>query len=49
MILAGVQKGGTTSLYHQLGAHSDVLWVPSKGTHYFDLNYSRGLTWYRSR
>jgi len=49
VILAGVQKGGTTSLYHQLRAHPKVLWVPSKGTHYFDLHYSRGPTWYRSR
>jgi hypothetical protein len=49
VILAGVQKGGTTSLFSQLRVHPNVLWAQSKGSHYFDLEYHRGLDWYRSQ
>jgi len=49
VVLAGVQKGGTTSLYHQLRVHPNVAWCRGKGTHYFDLGYGHSFTWYRSQ
>lgn len=49
VILAGVQKGGTTSLFSQLRVHPNIIWAQSKGSHYFDLEHQRGLDWYRSQ
>jgi hypothetical protein len=47
-ILIGVQRGGTTSLFRALMAHPQVV-RPTfhKGVNYFDLNYHRGMNWYR--
>src|SRR5215469_16849852 len=48
-ILIGAQRCGTTSLFHALTAHPQV--VPPtfrKGVNYFDLNYHRGPRWYRA-
>lgn len=58
-LLIGAKRGGTTSLYRYLAQHPDVLPLfPSprlmplreetKGVHYFDANYFRGRSWYRS-
>ena len=48
-LIIGAQRSGTTSLYNYLLAHPQVMpAVPSKGVHYYDSNYARGLRWYRS-
>lgn len=52
-LVVGTKKGGTTSLMDWLSAHPDVarLFPPfqrRKSPHYFDLNYWRSGTWYRS-
>jgi hypothetical protein len=47
-ILIGAQRCGTTSLFRALMAHPQVV-RPTfhKGVNYFDLNYYRGMDWYR--
>lgn len=48
-LIVGGKRCGSTSLYEYIIRHRSVL--PSrakKGTHYFDVNYPRGLRWYRS-
>lgn len=47
-LIIGTQKGGTTSLYRYLAQHPQVLEASRKEVHYFDINYSKGETWYRS-
>jgi hypothetical protein len=48
-LIIGTQRGGTTSLYRYLQQHPAVLpAVLNKGIHYFDTNFDRGPTWYRS-
>ena len=47
-LICGGQRCGTTSLYRALAAHPAVLKaVLHKGVHYFDLNYARGMSWYK--
>lgn len=48
-LIVGAQRCGTTSLYKTLAQHPDVL-APglTKGVHYFDTDYERGMQWYRS-
>ncbi|MEM6327392.1 MAG: sulfotransferase domain-containing protein [Bacteroidota bacterium] len=46
-LLVGVQKGGTTSLYHALAQHPDVRGVGAKEVFYFDRQFGRGERWYR--
>jgi hypothetical protein len=47
-IMIGAQRSGTTSLFRALMAHPQVV-RPAfhKGINFFDLNYHRGMTWYR--
>jgi len=46
--VAGAQRSGTTSLYRSLMAHPLIEpAVLRKGVNYFDLNYHRGMRWYR--
>jgi hypothetical protein len=47
-LLVGTQRGGTTSLFRSLAEHPGIA-QPNfhKGVHYFDVNYHRGLSWYR--
>jgi hypothetical protein len=47
-VMIGAQRCGTTSLFRALMAHPQVV-RPAfhKGINFFDLNYYRGLTWYR--
>ncbi|RKS72070.1 sulfotransferase domain-containing protein [Actinomadura pelletieri DSM 43383] len=47
-LMVGTQRGGTTSLFRALAAHPAAV-QPNfhKGVHYFDVNYTRGLGWYR--
>jgi hypothetical protein len=47
-IMIGAQRGGTTTLFRMLTAHPQVLSATHrKGVNYFDLNYGRGMRWYR--
>ena len=48
-ILVGAQRCGTTSLFRALMAHPQIA-RPTfyKGINYFDLNYYRGIRWYRA-
>jgi hypothetical protein len=46
-VILGAQKAGTTSLYSYLCRHPQVAPATRKEVHYFDLNFSRGLDWYR--
>jgi Sulfotransferase domain len=47
-IMIGAQRSGTTSLFRALMAHPQVV-RPAfhKGINFFDLNYRRGMAWYR--
>jgi hypothetical protein len=47
-VVIGAQKSGTTSLYSYLTAHPSIVGAATKEVHYFDLNYRRGVDWYRS-
>lgn len=58
-LIIGAKRGGTTSFYYDLTAHPAVLnlYPPplpylktdaTKGTHFFDSNFHRGVSWYRS-
>lgn len=47
-IMIGAQRCGTTSLFRTLLEHPQVRRAPlHKGVNYFDLNYFRGMSWYR--
>ncbi len=48
-LIIGVQKGGTTSLYHYLSQHPQIIPASQKEVHFFDLNFSKGLEWYQSQ
>jgi hypothetical protein len=48
-LIIGTQRGGTTSLYKYLVQHPDVAHALTKELRFFDLNYHRGIDWYRSR
>lgn len=48
-LIIGAQRAGTTSLYRYLAQHPAVgPVVLTKGAHYFDTNYDKGLDWYRA-
>lgn len=47
-LIIGAQKAGTTSLASYLAAHPCVVSPSFKEVHFFDLNYTRGIEWYRS-
>ena len=48
-LIVGAQRCGTTSMYRALSAHPKVRkTVLHKGVHYFDMNYDRGIGWYRA-
>ena len=46
-IIIGAQKAGTTSLFHYLSQHPQVLENKSKEIHFFDKFYDKGPNWYR--
>jgi sulfotransferase family protein len=50
-LVIGAMKGGTTSLYHYLGAHPQVYVPPYKAPEFFveASNWWRGLDWYRKQ
>ncbi|MCB9726333.1 MAG: sulfotransferase, partial [Spirochaetaceae bacterium] len=47
-IIAGAQKGGTSSLFAHMVQHPHIVSPRTKEIHYFDLAYARGAIWYRS-
>ncbi len=52
-VIIGAKRGGTTSLYNYLLAHPSVLSLfPAaqkiKGVHFFENEFRRGVSWYRS-
>lgn len=47
-VIIGAQRAGTTSLTQWLFAHPQVGPARTREVHFFDLNYDRGLRWYRS-
>ncbi|MDH2428938.1 sulfotransferase [Sphaerisporangium sp. TRM90804] len=58
-LLIGAKRGGSTSLYYALLDHPRIIplfpaagLLPkanhTKGVHFFDSNYTRGMRWYRS-
>ena len=48
-LIIGAQRSGTTSLFNYLVQHPAVLPPIGKEIHYFDLNYGRGVQYYRGR
>ncbi len=46
-VVGGVQKGGTTFLFHELLRHPDVSGPLTKEVHFFDVHFERGTDWYR--
>jgi hypothetical protein len=48
-LIIGTQRGGTTSLYKYLVQHPNLAHALTKEIRFFDLNYHRGMAWYRSR
>jgi Sulfotransferase domain len=47
-VIIGAQKCGTTFLYQLLVQHPHVKPAFAKEVHYFDLNFTKGVNWYRS-
>lgn len=47
-LVAGMPRGGTTSLYHHLSQHPNVFLPYRKEVNYFSVHYDRGLGWYAS-
>lgn len=48
-VVLGAQKAGTTSLAAWLAEHPSCWIASEKEVHFFDLAYSRGFRWYRTR
>lgn len=47
-IIIGGQRCGTTSFYRNLVKHRNVVPCFVKEVHYFDIDFSKGLPWYRA-
>lgn len=47
-LVIGAQKCGTTALYHYLIEHPYIVSASRKQMHFFDNNFDKGLTWYRT-
>jgi hypothetical protein len=53
-IIMGVQRGGTTSLAHNLSKHNKIYLDQNDDpkiseVHFFDLNWKKGLNWYKKQ
>ena len=46
-VIVGGQRCGTTSLYQYLIEHPAIGAATTKEVHYFDVNFGRGVDWYR--
>lgn len=47
-IVIGAQKAASTSLHHYLALNNTVVAPPIKETQFFNMNYNRGLKYYKS-
>lgn len=47
-IIIGTQKGGTSSLFYYLNQHPAIQMSTPKEVHYYDINYKKGIEWYKS-
>jgi hypothetical protein len=47
-VIIGAQKCGTTYLYERLIQHSGVVSAFTKEVHFFDVNFRKGVGWYRA-
>ena len=47
-IIIGTMKGGTTSLYSNMGNHPEIIISQHKELHYFDKFYHKGTKWYKA-
>jgi hypothetical protein len=47
-IIFGVARGGTTSLYNYLTAHSNIAPAILKEIGFFDYEFDKGINWYRT-
>lgn len=47
-IIIGAQRCGTTSLYNYLIKHPGILPAFRKEIHFFDVNFGKGIGWYRA-
>jgi len=47
-IIIGANRAGTTSLYNYLVTHPHVAPALRKEVHFFDMNFDKGLRWYRA-
>jgi hypothetical protein len=48
-IIIGAQKSGTGSLFEYLAEHPNVVRARRKEVNFFDVNFHRGLGWYRGQ
>jgi len=48
-LIIGAGKCGTSSLYYYLIQHDNILSARQKEIHFFDINYDKGINWYRSQ
>lgn len=48
-IIIGAQRGGTTSLYAYLSQHPQIAPAATKEVHFFDNNFQKGVSWYRTQ
>lgn len=48
-IIIGAQKGGTSSLFYYLKQHSQLNLPNVKEIHFFDLNFNKGIDWYKQQ
>lgn len=47
-IIVGAQKAGTSSLYAYLRQHPQIAPAVTKEVHFFDIQFARGMAWYRA-
>ena len=48
-IIIGAQRCGTTSMYQSIISHPEITFASRKELHFFDLNFKKGLDYYRSQ
>ncbi len=46
LIIIGVMKGGTTSLFYYLDQHPSLIGSTRKEVHFFDSQFEKGIVWY---
>lgn len=51
VMIIGVQKAATSSLYNYLCQHKKIIGAQGKETHFFSLesNYKKGISWYKNQ